>query len=180
MHPLELFGFCPKCGSSRFNESSEKSKKCENCGFEFFSNPAAAVAAFITNERGELLVQRRKYEPAKGMLDLPGGFCDGQETAEESVVREVKEETSLEVTRASYLFSMPNVYRFSGMDLNTLDMFFECEVKDTDALKAGDETTDCRWMAIEDIRTELFGLRSIRHAMSVYIERKMNGLGLKK
>lgn len=174
MHPLELFNFCPKCGSSRFDVSSEKSKKCENCGFEFFINPAASVAAFITNERGELLVQRRKYEPAKGMFDLPGGFADRQETAEESVIREIKEETSLEVTRTTYLFSMPNVYRFSGMDLNTLDMFFECEVKDTAALKAGDDAAECLWMPIEDIRTELFGMRSIRHAMTTYIERKMN------
>ena len=174
MHPLELFGFCPKCGSSRFAVNSEKSRKCDNCGFEFFKNPAASVVAFITNSRGELLVQRRRLEPAKGTLDLPGGFADAQETAEESVAREVMEETSLEVTSARYLFSMPNVYRYSGMDINTLDLFFECGVKDTAALKAGDDAAECLWVPLEDIRTELFGLRSVRHGLKEYMNRKEN------
>ena len=157
MHPLELFGFCPKCGSSRFAVNSEKSRKCDNCGFEFFMNPAASVV-----------------EPAKGTLDLPGGFADAQETAEESVAREVMEETSLEVTSARYLFSMPNVYRYSGMDINTLDLFFECGVKDTAALKAGDDAAECLWVPLEDIRTELFGLRSVRHGLKEYMNRKEN------
>lgn len=172
MHPLELFGYCPKCGSSRFDVNSEKSRKCENCGFEYFINPAAAVVAFITNSRGELLVQRRLREPAKGMLDLPGGFADKQETAEESVAREVMEETALEVTATRYMFSMPNVYRYSGMDINTLDMFFECEVKDTSVMKAGDDAAECFWVSLEDIRTEQFGLRSVRHGLKEYITRK--------
>jgi len=137
-------------------------------------NPAAAVVAFIANSRGELLVQKRRLEPAKGMLDLPGGFADAQETAEESVAREVLEETSLEVTSARYLFSMPNVYRYSGIDLNTLDLFFECEVKDTDVLKAGDDAAECLWMPMDDIHTELFGLRSVRHGLKEYMSRKEN------
>ena len=58
-------------------------RKCENCGFEYFMNPSAANVAFIVNENDELLVERRKNEPAKGMLDLPGGFTDIGETAEE-------------------------------------------------------------------------------------------------
>ena len=46
-------------------------------------NPSAANAAFIVNEREELLVVIRKKEPAKGTYDLPGGFADEEETAEE-------------------------------------------------------------------------------------------------
>lgn len=169
MHPLELFGFCPKCGSSRFAVNSKKSRKCNNCDFEFFINPAAAVVAFITNSRGELLVQRRRFEPAKGTLDLPGGFADVLETAEESVVREVMEETAMEVISARYMFSMPNVYRYSGMDINTLDLFFECEVKDTSVLKAGDDAAECLWIPLSEIHTELFGLRSVRHGLIEYM-----------
>lgn len=172
MHPLELFGFCPKCGSSRFAVNSEKSRKCNNCDFEFFINPAAAVVAFITNSRGELLVQRRRFEPAKGTLDLPGGFADVLETAEESVVREVMEETAMEVISARYMFSMPNVYRYSGMDINTLDLFFECEVKDTSVLKAGDDAAECLWIPLSEIHTELFGLRSVRHGLTEYMRLK--------
>ena len=100
MHILEKFCYCPKCGSSHFVEDTEKSKKCENCGFEYFLNPSAAVAAFILNRNGEILIERRKKDPAKGMYDLPGGFVDVRETAENAIVREVMEETSLNVTDA--------------------------------------------------------------------------------
>lgn len=169
MHVLDKFRCCPKCGSSHFTVSSEKSKKCENCGFEYFLNPSAAVAAFILNSKGELLVERRKREPAKGMYDLPGGFADVGETAEEGVRREVEEETSLKVSEAKYLFSLPNVYRYSEFDVHTLDMFFLCKVSDETELQAADDAAECLWMAPADIHTELFGLRSVRQALHLFL-----------
>ena len=114
-HPLSLFNFCPKCGSSAFIENDFKSKRCEDCGFIYYFNPLAATAAIITNDKGEILVATRSKEPAKGTLDLPGGFCDSYETAEEGVAREVLEETGLKVTSTEYLFTIPNIYNYSGM-----------------------------------------------------------------
>ncbi len=174
MHLLEKFSYCPKCGSSHFITESDKSKKCENCGFEYFLNPSAAVAAFIFNKNGELLVERRKKDPAKGMLDLPGGFCDAQETAEEAIAREVMEETSLKINNARYLFSQPNVYRYSGFDVPTLDLFFSCEVEDITTLKANDDADECFWIKPEDIHTEQFGLRSVRQALHIFRENFKN------
>ena len=103
MHPLTKFEYCPLCGSHHFTVNGEKSRKCENCGFEFFMNPAAATVAFILNSKGELLVEKRKREPAKGMYDLPGGFADMRETAEQGVRREVLEETGLTVNHVQYM-----------------------------------------------------------------------------
>lgn len=171
MHLLEKFGYCPKCGSSHFIAASEKSKRCENCGFEYFMNPSAAVAAFIINKNGELLVERRKKDPAKGMLDLPGGFCDTQETAEEAIAREVMEETTLKVDSAKYLFSQPNVYRYSGLDVPTMDLFFLCTVEDENQMKANDDAAECFWVKPEDIHTEQFGLRSVRQALHIFMDR---------
>lgn len=170
MHILEKFRYCPKCGSSHFVENSEKSKKCENCGFEYFLNPSAAVAAFIVNKKGELLVERRKKDPAKGMFDLPGGFADVRETAEESIAREVKEETMLLVTGAEYLFSQPNIYRYSDFDVHTLDMFFRCTVADETKMQAADDAAECLWLKPEDIHTEQFGLRSVRQALHIFLD----------
>lgn len=102
MHVLEKFQYCPVCGSKHFVEQTEKSKRCESCGFEYFLNPSSAVAAFILNEKGELLVTQRRYDPGKGTLDLPGGFCDIGETVLEALRREVKEETNLEIQDVRY------------------------------------------------------------------------------
>lgn len=104
MHLLEKFTHCPVCGSAQFVESSLKSKHCRSCGFEYFLNPSAAVAAIILNEKEELLVVKRNSEPARGTLDLPGGFCDTNETLGQAVGREVKEETGLTVNRVEFLF----------------------------------------------------------------------------
>ena len=170
MHPLEKFRYCPSCGSTHFEACTEKSKKCRNCGFEYFLNPSSANVAFIVNKKGELLVERRKNEPAKGTLDLPGGFADLGETAEEGVRREVKEETGLTVTNCQYLFSQPNVYRYAGFDVHTLDLFFRCEVEDESQLQAMDDAAECFWLAPEDIHTEEFGLRSVRQGLYEFLK----------
>jgi len=125
-HPLELFKFCPKCGSSHFEENNMKSKRCADCGFVYYFNPSAATVAFILNEKEELLVCRRGKNPKKGTLDLPGGFVDMGETGEQGVEREIQEETGLSVTSPEYLFSLPNTYLYSGFLVHTLDLFFLC------------------------------------------------------
>lgn len=169
MHPLDKFNYCPSCGSRHFEASGERSKRCANCGFEYFMNPSAANVAFILNEQGELLVERRAKEPAKGMLDLPGGFTDIGETGEEGVRREVKEETGLTVTSVRYLFNLPNKYHYSGIDIPTLDMFFLCQVADTSVLKAADDAAECMWVSLDEIHTEQFGLRSVRQGLYEFI-----------
>ena len=142
MHPLVLFRYCPRCGSSRFEEHNEKAKKCRDCGFVYYFNSCSATVALILNSRNELLVTRRAKEPAKGTFDLPGGFIDMYETGEEGVAREVKEETGFTVRQSTYLFSLPNIYPFSGFEVHTLDMFFLCRVEDTSAPEAHDDVPD--------------------------------------
>ena len=79
-HPLADFRYCPRCGSDTFAPHDEKSNRCPACGFTYYYNPVAATAALILNDRNELLVCRRANDPARGTLDLPGGFCDVGET----------------------------------------------------------------------------------------------------
>ena len=79
-HPFSQFKYCPKCGSVHFEINNEKSKRCADCEFVYYFNPSAATVALIMNERNELLVCRRAKDPAKGTLDLPGGFIDMAET----------------------------------------------------------------------------------------------------
>ena len=160
-HPLDIFGYCPKCGSSKFGINDFKSKKCADCGFVYYFNPLAATVGIIVNDKKEVLVGVRAKEPAKGTYDLPGGFCDSYETAEESVAREIKEETGLVVNSARYLFSIPNIYMYSGMELHTMDSFFLCSVDDDTCLAADDDVATLKWIAITDLDSKDFGLQSI-------------------
>jgi mutator protein MutT len=170
-HPLEVFKFCPKCGSSDFKIHNALSRHCANCGFTYYQNPRASTAAFIMNGKGELLVARRANEPAKGTLDLPGGFVDNGENAEQGMVREIREETGLTIgaDHVKYLFSIPNVYHYSGMDIHTLDFFFLCQVKDVE-VKAADDAAELTWLPLREVYVERFGLRSIREAVHRFLQ----------
>ena len=169
MHPLDKFQYCPVCGSSRFIVNNFKSKHCEACGFTYYANPCSATAAFILNERGELLVARRGKEPAKGTLDLPGGFVDMDETVEQGMLREIKEETNLDIDRLDYLFSIPNHYLYSGMLIHTIDMFYEVHVSNDVHPKADDDAAELMWMPLSQVRPEDFGLHSISQAVAKYL-----------
>lgn len=162
-HPLEQFRFCPECGYTPFMINNKKSKRCPRCGFTYYFNPSSATVAVIVNEHGEWLVCRRGKEPAKGTLDLPGGFCDCYETAEEGMIREVEEETGLRVTALRYLFSQPNTYLYSGFLVHTTDLFFQCKV-DSESVQphAMDDAAELIWIAPEQIRPADFGLDSVR------------------
>ena len=169
MHPLDKFHFCPVCGSPQFSVNNFKSKHCQSCGFTYYANPCSATAAFILNERGELLVARRGKEPAKDTLDLPGGFVDMDETVEQGMRREIREETGLDVDQLTYLFSIPNRYLYSGMTIHTIDMFFEVHVSSSVRPVAADDAAALSWMPLDQVRPEDFGLHSISQAVRRFL-----------
>lgn len=169
-HPLAQFRYCPECGSADFRIHDFKSKQCGQCGFTYYFNASAATAAFIFNERQELMVCRRGKAPAKGTLDLPGGFIDLHETAEEGIRREVKEETNLDVQECRYLFSLPNLYEYAGFTVHTLDLFFLCRVDDSSPLAPDDDASECFFLPLSGIRPEQFGLASIRKAVTMLLD----------
>ena len=168
-HPLHAFQYCPRCGSADFTVNDARSKCCGHCGFVYYLNPSASVACFIRDREGRLLVVRRRCEPAKGTLDLPGGFAELDETLEEALQREVREETGLTLRSFRYLFSLPNRYTFSGFVVHTLDAFFEGEVDSFEGVVVADDASEAIVLAPEALCPEQFGLHSIREAVARYI-----------
>lgn len=171
MHPLHQFNYCPKCGSSHFEENNFKSKKCRDCGFVYYFNSSSSTAAFITDAKGRLLVARRAKEPAKGTFDLPGGFVDLYETAEEAVKREIMEETGMELNGFKYQFSLPNIYVYSGFEVHTVDLFFSVQADINESnLKAADDVSELFFIEKEKINSADFGLVSIRKAIEIWLK----------
>lgn len=91
------YQFCPLCRSKLIKQKKEKSYhlKCQQCGWYSYQNPLPAVAALVQNEGGEILLVRRGVEPKKGHWALPSGFIEQNESPEEAVLRELREETGI-------------------------------------------------------------------------------------
>ncbi|WP_439182315.1 NUDIX hydrolase [Carboxylicivirga taeanensis] len=167
--PKDVIRYCAKCGSDQFTYDGTKSFRCQACGFHLFINSAAAVAAIICNAKGEILLTRRAFEPCAGMLDLPGGFVDPMETAEECVAREVKEELNLTVKSMRFIASFPNEYVFSNYSVFTTDLGFVCEVDNFDNMQAKDDVSAYEFIDSSAIDFSQISSESIRNLLRVYI-----------
>jgi ADP-ribose pyrophosphatase YjhB (NUDIX family) len=90
--------FCFSCGARlEKNEFEGRDRDvCPACGTVSYINPIPAAAVIIIRE-GKILLVRRAVEPKKGLWSLPAGFIEVDETVRECAVRELKEETSLDV-----------------------------------------------------------------------------------
>ena len=165
-HPSERLHFCPYCGSPRFVWDGVKSHRCADCGHKLYTNAAGAVIAVIENEKGEVLFVRRRFQPAKGMLDLPGGFIDLNERAEDAVVREVKEEVGLEVVETQFLETFPNTYLYDTLLYHTIDLAFRCRVEDFSSLQAADDAADCSFLSLQEVELSAIGLGSIQRLVA--------------
>jgi NADH pyrophosphatase NudC (nudix superfamily) len=170
MHPLDRFHFCPVCGSHDFYVNNFKSKHCRECGFTYYANPCSATAAFIIDDEGRLLVARRGKEPAKGTLDLVGGFVDMNETVEQGMRREIREESGLDIDAMEYLFSIPNRYLYSDMLIHTIDMFFRVRVLSGTPVKAADDVAELMWLPLSEVHPEDFGLQSISQGVRRFLQ----------
>jgi mutator protein MutT len=169
MKTFDSFQYCPKCSARALRADSAKSIVCDACGFEFFVNPAAAVAGLIVNDAGQLLVTVRAADPGKGGWDLPGGFIDPGETAEHALAREIKEELNLDVEKLEYMASAPNEYVYKGVTYPTLDMAFICHVADFSPMKPLDDIEQAMFVPPEAIDLNRLAFPSIRAFVQQYI-----------
>ena len=136
----------------------------------YYANPSSATAAFILNEKEELLVVRRAKEPSKDTLDLPGGFVDIGEDIEQGMRREIEEETGLKVDEIEYLFSTPNEYMYSGMLIYTIDSDYLVRVSGDVHPVGADDAADAHWIPLSEVHPEEFGLLSIRRAVERFLK----------
>ena len=167
-HPLKTLCYCPRCGSEQFKINGERSRHCSNCDLTYYANASASTAAIIINSKGEVLLTTRAFNPAKGMLDLPGGFVDMNETAEDAIIREIKEELNIDIKNPQYLFSLPNEYEFSGITVHTLDLFFLVKIDDDITITANDDVASAQFFDLKHVNIEHIGLKSIKTAIEKF------------
>ena len=169
---MNELNFCPKCGKKTLCWEQGKRWSCPECDFVLYHNCAAAVAVVVICG-DEILLTKRNQEPAKGKLDLAGGFTDPHESAEFTCFRELKEELDIEIDtgKLRFLMSLPNIYQYKGIDYNTLDLFFEYRVEEKFSVNLEKlEIAETVWVKKENIQLEDIAFPSQR----LFFERFLN------
>lgn len=77
---------------------------------EYPAHPVVGVGAVVVRD-GKALVIKRAHEPRQGEWSLPGGLLELGESLQEAVRREIKEETSLDITVGPIIETFDRVHR---------------------------------------------------------------------
>lgn len=121
---------------------------CKHCGFTYYNNPAPTAGVFI-KKNDQVLMAIRGEEPFKGRLDTIGGFVDAGENLEQAAIREVKEETGLDVKLLTLLGSYPDVY---GDGIPILGFVFVGEITGNEAnMQPMDDVSELKWYKISEL-----------------------------
>ena len=131
--------FCGSCGAPTEPSRTERAMVCPKCGLiEYPKICPAVIVAVSDGER--LLVSRYRDRPFRGWA-LIAGFVEIGETLEDTVRREVLEETGLRVKNLRYYKSQP--WSFS----DTLLAGFYCDLDGSDAIRIEeDELSEALWL----------------------------------
>lgn len=118
----------------------------------FYPNqPVVGVGAIIVC-KGKILLEKRKGEPGKGKWSVPGGLVELGETVENAVIREVKEETGLDVAEPQLIDVMDNIARDENGEIKyhfvIIDYFLKVKGGE---LKAADDAEELRWVPISEV-----------------------------
>ncbi len=105
------FNFCLRCGEMLKEKHIDGRMRhyCPVCGYIVFLDPKVAAVALVVDGDGLVMV-KRGVEPQYGKWSFPGGHVDRGEVVETAAIREVKEETGLDVA----LDRLIGVYSLEG------------------------------------------------------------------
>ncbi len=138
--------------------------------------PVLGVGALIYQGDSILLVQRGN-EPLKGLWALPGGAVETGEYLEDAIVREVREETGLQVKASSIATVFERIMRdeTGGAEYHYVLVDYFCDVLGGN-LEAGDDSAQAEWVPLSELdRFSLTeGTRQVIDALS-----RHNGSGVK-
>jgi len=101
---------------------------------------------------GKILLEKRKNDPGKGKWSIPGGLVELGENVEQTVIREVEEETGLHVGKPEHIDVVDSITRDENGDIKyhfvIIDYFVELK---GGTLKASSDAEELRWVAFDQV-----------------------------
>ena len=167
--------FCSQCGSDKINfeiplGDSLSRFICDSCSTIHYQNPKVIVGCLpIYND--QIVICKRAIEPCKGKWNLPAGFMENGERAEDGALRELKEETGLDgaIIKLHCVYSIPHV--------NQVYLIFLTRI-DSQNVDPGEESLEVKFFNMHEIPWGDIGFSSSVYAIQKYME-YMNGADTK-
>ena len=135
--------FCGRCGQPMRADQRERAMRCDPCGTINYPRIAPCVIVLVT--RGEELLLARNANFPGPMYSTLAGFIEAGETAEETLVREVKEEVGVDIHNLQYFRSQ------SWPFPNQLMLGFFADYAGGDIVCDQEEIVDAQWFHYRDL-----------------------------
>ncbi|RLI41587.1 hypothetical protein DRO59_06565 [Candidatus Bathyarchaeota archaeon] len=115
------------------------------------NKPLIGVGAVIVCN-GRILLEKRKDEPGKGKWSIPGGLVELGERAEQTVIREVREETNLEVENPELIDVVNSITFDDGGRIKYHFVIIDYFVKlKGGTVKAADDAAELKWVPFNEV-----------------------------
>jgi NAD+ diphosphatase len=138
-------GFCARCGHPTLVEQAGHVRRCPSCGAEHYPRTDPAVIVLVTDSDDRALLGHNPRWPENRFSTL-AGFVEPGESAEMAVVREVAEESGVQVVDVTYLGSQPWPFPWSLM------LGYTARAADPTTARAdGVEIAEVRWFSREEL-----------------------------
>jgi NAD+ diphosphatase len=135
--------FCKRCGNEMRTKAGPPTRECPVCGYQSFPRISPAVIVLVERDNQCLLASSPRF---KGdFYSVLAGFAEPGETLEETVAREVREETGIEVTDIRYFGSQPWPFPDSLM------IGFTARYAGGEIRVDGEEILEARWFTADQL-----------------------------
>ncbi|MCP4539077.1 MAG: NUDIX domain-containing protein [Chloroflexi bacterium] len=145
--------FCPRCGGLlkivvRY-EKDRPRQVCTTCGRVHYRNAKPCAGALVTRD-GCVLLVKRAIQPFLGYWDIPGGFLEEDELPKAGIIREIQEETGLEIQLTELFGFYMDRYGYDDTGDYCLNIYFMAEVVSGQAYPA-DDAAELAWFAPNEL-----------------------------
>jgi 8-oxo-dGTP diphosphatase len=117
-------------------------------------NPRVGVAVFIIKD-GKFLMGQRQGSHGTGTWSVPGGWLEYQESFEDGAMREVKEETNIDITNLSFAAITNNVFKGEAVHSISIWIFSDWKAGEP-TITEPDKFTEQRWVDFDSLPSPLF------------------------
>jgi NADH pyrophosphatase NudC (nudix superfamily) len=151
-----LTGFCARCGAAMRSSDYGLTRECTGCKHRIYPPVVPAMIVAVLDGKGNVIMSQRHHHNldtrGRPMRTVLSGFVAQGESMEETVVREVKEETGASVTSLRYVGSQPWPFPFQLMTC-----YYAVAEDSPDLVPEARELLSVQWVPKEEVRQALAG-----------------------